>query len=107
METQAKMSQVRRQRKAAEALREGAMRVREVRLYREEGGVREMKKEKGYFSIYEILKLKGCSRARILNIAEGMVERGLIRWIDKEKGLAKITGLGSAVEEVRLGKKNN
>lgn len=58
-------------------------------------------------SIYEIAKLKCCSQATILSIAEGMAERGLIRWVDKEKGLADITGLGSAMEEVRLGKRNN
>lgn len=39
METQTKMSQVSRQGEATQALREGAMRVREVWVHREEGGV--------------------------------------------------------------------
>lgn len=58
-------------------------------------------------SVYEIPVLKGCPRAQVLSVAEGMAERGLIRWVDKGKGLAEITGLGSAMEEVRLGKRNN
>lgn len=54
---------------------------------------------KGTVSIYSIPKLKTLPKEEILATAERMVSRGLLEWIDKNKGLVKITIIGEGIYE--------
>lgn len=58
-------------------------------------------------NIYKIPALKGASRRQVLRSTEKMVGDGLIRWIDREKGLIEITELGCIIEETKRGYAKN
>lgn len=55
----------------------------------------------GIIDIYAIPKLASIDRRRILRNVQRLVEHGLIEWIDREKGLARITPLGIVVQEAK------
>ena len=52
-------------------------------------------------NIYSIPEFKGIPKERILKNAEKMVNDGVIEWVDKDKGLIRITNIGIGVREAQ------